>query len=87
LTITTAFGLRATRKSKLAWRYLEAHKEKYGLSKIIRPQKVHFAYSVYFREPGGNHLEIEYYPRAPWERTARRDSLGEVSLRSSIALR
>jgi catechol 2,3-dioxygenase-like lactoylglutathione lyase family enzyme len=44
-----------------AWRYIEAHKEKYHLSKITKPQSAHFAYSIYFREPGGNHLEIEYY--------------------------
>ena len=44
-----------------AWKYIEAHKEKYRLTKITKPQSAHFAYSIYFREPGGNHLEIEYY--------------------------
>jgi len=44
-----------------AWKYIEAHKQKYRLSKITKPQSAHFAYSIYFREPGGNHLEIEYY--------------------------
>ena len=44
-----------------AWKYIEAHKQKYHLSKITKPQRAHFAYSIYFREPGGNHLEIEYY--------------------------
>jgi len=44
-----------------AWKYVEAHKDKYHLSKITKPQSAHFAYSIYFREPGGNHLEIEYY--------------------------
>jgi catechol 2,3-dioxygenase-like lactoylglutathione lyase family enzyme len=44
-----------------AWKYVEAHKEKYHLNKITKPQSAHFAYSIYFREPGGNHLEIEYY--------------------------
>jgi catechol 2,3-dioxygenase-like lactoylglutathione lyase family enzyme len=44
-----------------AWRYIEAHKEQYRLSKITKPQSAHFAYSIYFQEPGGNHLEIEYY--------------------------
>ena len=44
-----------------ASKYIEAHKEKYRLSKITKPQSAHFAYSIYFREPGGNHLEIEYY--------------------------
>jgi hypothetical protein len=44
-----------------ACKHLEANKEKYGLSKITKPQSAHFAYLIYFREPGGNHLEIEYY--------------------------
>ena len=44
-----------------AWKYIEANKEKYHVSKITKPQSAHFAYSIYFREPGGNHLEIEYY--------------------------
>jgi catechol 2,3-dioxygenase-like lactoylglutathione lyase family enzyme len=44
-----------------AWRHIEANKEKYRLSKITKPQSAHYAYSIYFHEPGGNHLEIEYY--------------------------
>ena len=44
-----------------AWRYIEAHKNKYRLTKITKPQSAHFAYSIYFNEPGGNTLEIEYY--------------------------
>ena len=44
-----------------AWKYLEANKQKYRIDKITKPQSAHFAYSVYFHEPGGNHLEIEYY--------------------------
>jgi catechol 2,3-dioxygenase-like lactoylglutathione lyase family enzyme len=44
-----------------AWQYIQAHKQKYRLTKITKPQSAHFAYSIYFREPGGNHLEIEYY--------------------------
>jgi catechol 2,3-dioxygenase-like lactoylglutathione lyase family enzyme len=44
-----------------AWKYIDAHKDQYHLSKITKPQSAHFAYSIYFREPGGNHLEIEYY--------------------------
>jgi len=44
-----------------AWRYLEANKQRYRIDKITKPQSAHFAYSVYFHEPGGNHLEIEYY--------------------------
>lgn len=57
------YGFRVARHEEVeaAWKYLEAHKEKYRLSKITKPQSAHFAYSIYFREPGGNHLEIEYY--------------------------
>ncbi len=44
-----------------AWKYVEAHKQKYRLTKITKPQSAHFAYSIYFNEPGGNTLEIEYY--------------------------
>jgi catechol 2,3-dioxygenase-like lactoylglutathione lyase family enzyme len=57
------YGFRVARHEEVeaAWRFIEAHKEKYRLSKITKPQSAHFAYSIYFREPGGNHLEIEYY--------------------------
>lgn len=57
------YGFRVARHEEVeaAWRYIEAHKERYRLSKITKPQSAHFAYSIYFREPGGNHLEIEYY--------------------------
>ena len=57
------YGFRVAHHEEVqaAWKYLEANKEKYGLSKITKPQSAHFAYSIYFREPGGNHLEIEYY--------------------------
>ena len=44
-----------------AWQYIDAHKAQYHISKITKPQQAHFAYSIYFHEPGGNHLEIEYY--------------------------
>jgi catechol 2,3-dioxygenase-like lactoylglutathione lyase family enzyme len=55
------FRVASHEEVEAAWRYLEAHKDKYRLSKITKPQSAHFAYSIYFREPGGNHLEIEYY--------------------------
>lgn len=57
------YGFRVAHHEEVeaAWKHLEANKEKYGLSKITKPQSAHFAYSIYFREPGGNHLEIEYY--------------------------
>jgi catechol 2,3-dioxygenase-like lactoylglutathione lyase family enzyme len=57
------YGFRVSTHEEVeaAWKYVEAHKDKYHLSKITKPQSAHFAYSIYFREPGGNHLEIEYY--------------------------
>ena len=55
------FRVASHEEVEAAWRYIEAHKEQYRLSKITKPQSAHFAYSIYFREPGGNHLEIEYY--------------------------
>lgn len=55
------FRVGSHREVEAAWKHLEANKEKYRLSKITKPQSAHFAYSIYFREPGGNHLEIEYY--------------------------
>lgn len=57
------YGFRVAHHGEVeaAWKYIEAHKEKYKLNKITKPQSAHFAYSIYFREPGGNHLEIEYY--------------------------
>ncbi|MEX0805062.1 MAG: VOC family protein [Candidatus Binatia bacterium] len=62
-TFDNHYGFRVASHPEVeaAWQYLEGNKEKYGFSKITKPQKAHFAYSVYFREPGGNHLEIEYY--------------------------
>jgi len=55
------FRVASHEEVEAAWRFIEANKEKYRLSKITKPQSAHFAYSIYFREPGGNHLEIEYY--------------------------
>ena len=57
------YGFRVAHHEEVeaAWKYIEANKENYHLSKITKPQSAHFAYSIYFREPGGNHLEIEYY--------------------------
>ncbi|HEY7322890.1 MAG TPA: VOC family protein [Candidatus Binatia bacterium] len=57
------YGFRVARHEEVeaAWKYIEANKEKYHLGKITKPQSAHFAYSIYFREPGGNYLEIEYY--------------------------
>lgn len=61
------YGFRVASQGEIeaAYRYLGAHKEKYRIRVITRPHEAHFAYSVYFKEPGGNDLEIEYYdPRA-----------------------
>jgi catechol 2,3-dioxygenase-like lactoylglutathione lyase family enzyme len=62
-TFDDHYGFRVATHTEVeaAWKYVEAHKDKYGLSKITKPQSAHFAYSIYFHEPGGNHLEIEYY--------------------------
>lgn len=62
-TFDNHYGFRVASHNEVeaAWKYLEAHKAKYGIDKITKPQSAHFAYSVYFHEPGGNHLEIEYY--------------------------
>ena len=62
-TFDNHYGFRVASHQEVeaAWKYIEAHKAKYHLSKITKPQSAHFAYSIYFREPGGNHLEIEYY--------------------------
>ncbi|HEY7559911.1 MAG TPA: VOC family protein [Candidatus Binatia bacterium] len=55
------FRVGSHQEVEAAWAYLEANKEKYRLTQITKPEKAHYAYSVYFREPGGNALEIEYY--------------------------
>ena len=62
-TFDNHYGFRVASHTEVeaAWEYVEAHKDKYRLSKISKPQSAHFAYSIYFHEPGGNHLEIEYY--------------------------
>jgi len=62
-TFDNHYGLRVATHTEVeaAWEYVEAHKDKYRISKITKPQSAHFAYSIYFHEPGGNHLEIEYY--------------------------
>jgi catechol 2,3-dioxygenase-like lactoylglutathione lyase family enzyme len=62
-TFDNHYGFRVAshKEVEAAWEFVEANKEKYRLSKIIKPQSAHFAYSIYFHEPGGNHLEIEYY--------------------------
>ena len=62
-TFDNHYGFRVASHTEVeaAWKYLEANKQKYRIDKITKPQSAHYAYSVYFHEPGGNHLEIEYY--------------------------
>jgi catechol 2,3-dioxygenase-like lactoylglutathione lyase family enzyme len=60
------YGVRVTERQEVdaAWEYASAHREKYGIQRITRPGELHFAYSFYFKEPGGNHWEIEFYDQA-----------------------
>jgi len=63
------YGVRVAHagETEAAFRYLDAHKQRYGL-RVAAPKAQHFATSVYFKEPGGNTLEIEYYdPKAAAE--------------------
>lgn len=57
------YGFRVANPKEIpaAYSYLEANKAKYGIKSVTKPHEAHFAYSVYFKEPGGNDLEIEYY--------------------------
>lgn len=57
------YGFRVAnlREIEAAWRYLEANKSRYRLSRVTKPVAMHYATSVYLNEPGGNTLEIEHY--------------------------
>jgi catechol 2,3-dioxygenase-like lactoylglutathione lyase family enzyme len=64
------YGVRVARAEEVeaAYRYIEENKARYGITRVSRPHAQHFATSMYFTEPGGNTLEIEYYdPRAALE--------------------
>ncbi|HZE11141.1 MAG TPA: VOC family protein, partial [Burkholderiales bacterium] len=64
------YGVRVAHEAEIdaAHAYLEANKARYGLTRVSPPRSQHFARSVYFEEPGGNTLEIEYYaPQAAAE--------------------
>jgi catechol 2,3-dioxygenase-like lactoylglutathione lyase family enzyme len=64
------YGVRVAREEEIdaAHAYLEANKARYNLKRVSPPRSQHFARSVYFEEPGGNTLEIEYYaPQAAAE--------------------
>ncbi len=56
------YGVRVAHAGEIdaAFEYLNANKERYGL-RVAKPRAQHFARSIYFKEPGGNTLEIEYY--------------------------
>jgi catechol 2,3-dioxygenase-like lactoylglutathione lyase family enzyme len=63
------YGVRVAHAGEIdaAFEYLDANKERYGL-RVAKPRAQHFARSLYFKEPGGNTLEIEYYdPQAAAE--------------------
>jgi len=57
------YGFRVANHQEVeaAYSYIDAHKEEYRIKSVTKPHEAHFAYSVYFKEPGGNDLEIEYY--------------------------
>ena len=60
---TNHYGFRvsSSREIPKAYEYLTAHKDEYKIKSVTKPHEAHFAYSIYFKEPGGNDLEIEYY--------------------------
>ncbi len=61
------YGFRVDNRAEVdaAWKYISKHRERYRIRHVTKPHENHFAYSIYFKEPGGNDLEIEYYdPRA-----------------------
>jgi len=61
------YGFRVAHHEEIeaAHSYIASIKAKYGIKSVTKPHEAHFAYSVYFKEPGGNDLEIEYYnPKA-----------------------
>ena len=74
------YGVRVAHEEEIdaAHEYLEANKARYKLKRVSPPRSQHFARSVYFEEPGGNTLEIEYYsPEAAAEgRTIARPHWG-----------
>jgi len=57
------YGVRVatTQEVDAAYKYLAAHKERYGLIQIGPPSYSHGSYSLYFLEPGTNGWEIECY--------------------------
>jgi len=60
---TNHYGFRVARHDEVekAYDYIDGHKGQYAIKSVTKPHEAHFAYSIYFKEPGGNDLEIEYY--------------------------
>ena len=55
------FRVASSKEIPKACEYISQHKEQYKIRSVTKPHEAHFAYSIYFKEPGGNDLEIEYY--------------------------
>jgi catechol-2,3-dioxygenase len=60
---TNHYGFRVANSREIpqAYEYISNHKAQYKIKSVTKPHEAHFAYSIYFKEPGGNDLEIEYY--------------------------
>ena len=60
---TNHYGFRVANSKEIpkAHQYISDHKAQYKIKSVTTPHEAHFAYSIYFKEPGGNDLEIEYY--------------------------
>jgi catechol-2,3-dioxygenase len=60
---TNHYGFRVANSKEIpqAYEYISDHKTQYRIKSVTKPHEAHFAYSIYFKEPGGNDLEIEYY--------------------------
>ena len=60
-TIITVFALPPQRRFQRHTNTFPSHKAQYKIKSVTTPHEAHYAYSIYFKEPGGNDLEIEYY--------------------------
>jgi len=60
---TNHYGFRVGTSKEIpkAYEYISDHKAQYKIKSVTKPHEAHYAYSIYFKEPGGNDLEIEYY--------------------------
>ncbi|HEY7168174.1 MAG TPA: VOC family protein [Candidatus Binatia bacterium] len=55
------FRVASSKEIPKAYEYISSHKAQYKIKSVTTPHEAHYAYSIYFKEPGGNDLEIEYY--------------------------